>query len=171
MGMLKIFELAKAARLAGVEMPKAKNWTNGRVLLIRASIREAEKKGARNLFNEKDVLKLYLAQGMTLLGFTPKRAIEEVLRKFDELFEREGFEGIMSHPWLIIRNTKNSWKASLRKKREFSLTLPLENKGLILALDLSAISRKIQEVDKKASVKKEKSKPRVPKGKGTKKRS
>jgi DNA-binding transcriptional MerR regulator len=145
MGEFRVFELSHLAKLAGVSLSQVKNWTNGRILTIRPSIREADGKGARNLFSEKDVLKVHIANQMNLLGFTPMGAIERVLEKFDKMYEKEGFDRITENPWLMIQNSKGSWEAFLREGRNPKLTFPLEDKGLLLSLNLSTITKRIKE--------------------------
>jgi len=144
MNEIRVFELSHLAKLTGVELSAVKNWTNGRILNISPSIRQADQRGARNLFNEKDVLKVHIAHKMNLLGFSPKGAIEEVLERFDEEYEKEGFERISNAPWLLIRNS-GKWEVLFREGRNPKLTFPLEDGGLLLSLNLSQITKRIKE--------------------------
>jgi hypothetical protein len=150
---LRIYELSHIAMLTGVSIATIKNWTNGRILCITPSIRVADGKGARNLFNEKDVLKVHIANQMNLLGFTPKGAIEEVLNRFDEVYEKKGFDGIAKNLWLMIRNSGGQWEVFLRDGRNLKLTFALEDGGLTLSLNLSQLGKRIREgVPKKGEI-------------------
>ncbi len=114
----QVFELSQVAELAGVTPATAKNWVNGRILEITPSAREADGKGSRNLFTEKDVFKFYVANQMNRLGFSPKGAIRKVLERFDENYGDRSLEEIKATPWLILKNTKSSWEVSWRKVPE-----------------------------------------------------
>jgi DNA-binding transcriptional MerR regulator len=138
MDIFKIFELSQVAEIVGVPLATAKNWINGRILQIKPSLREADGKGSRNLFSEKDVYKFFFVNEATELGLK-NGIIKKLLPLVDAELEKSDF------PWLVIRHTKGEWKVSLRKPKTFLLTLPVEHKEFALVLDLNVTSRKIQE--------------------------
>ncbi len=123
---------------------RAKNWSIGKPLRIEPSVRTATGRGSRNLFGVKDVYKMYLANEMTEVGFL-KGPIENVLRLFDEEYDRRnGIEGIRAKPWLVIKHSGGEWTIALHEK-SLMLTVPMEDRGLILSIDLHRIARRVEE--------------------------
>jgi hypothetical protein len=64
----KVFELADLARVIGMDLWLAKNWTVGRPLKIEASIRSTTGTGSRNLYSLEDVYRIALAYELRKAG-------------------------------------------------------------------------------------------------------
>jgi DNA-binding transcriptional MerR regulator len=145
--LFKIFELSQVAEIVGVSTATAKNWVNDRIFQIKPSIREADGKGSRSLFSEKDIYKFFFVNEATKLGLRNK-IIKELLPLVDAELEKS------DNPWLIIRHTGGEWNVALREGRSPMFALPLEHTEFALVLDLSVISGKIDEKASKIQGKK-----------------
>ncbi|HEV2200228.1 MAG TPA: hypothetical protein VGR73_10435 [Bryobacteraceae bacterium] len=67
---MQVFELPEVASILGLDLTKAKNWTNGRTgLLIEPSVRKATGTGTRNLFSLSDLYLFGVAQAFSGAGF------------------------------------------------------------------------------------------------------
>src|SRR3989454_4731126 len=80
--LMEIFELAEMAKVLGMPLTKARNWTIGRPLSIPASIRTATGTGSRNLYSIEDVYLMGLANEFSKAGFAAK-AIGRLLEAVD----------------------------------------------------------------------------------------
>ena len=79
---MNIFDFSDLAKLAGVSLPQARNWTSGRPLRIRPSVQKSSGTGKRNLYSDSDVFKLAIANRLRdgSVGF---RAIRYVIEAVD----------------------------------------------------------------------------------------
>jgi DNA-binding transcriptional MerR regulator len=69
----QVFELPEMAKILGVDLAKAKNWTNERTgLVIQPSIRQATGTGSRNLYSTTDLYLMGIAREFSKAGFAPK---------------------------------------------------------------------------------------------------
>ena len=80
MAELTFFELSDVADLLQLSISTVKNWTIGRPLSIKPSIRASQGKGSRNLYSREDVYVLALAAQLSRDGFAIK-TVQEVLRR------------------------------------------------------------------------------------------
>jgi hypothetical protein len=80
MANLQIFELSEVADLLQLPISTVKNWTIGRPLSIKPSLRASQGKGSRNLYSREDLLVLALAAQLNRDGFTPS-TLQKVLRE------------------------------------------------------------------------------------------
>ena len=79
---MQIFELSEMAKVLGMPLTKARNWTIGRPLTIPASIRSSTGIGSRNLYSIEDVYLMGLANEFSKAGFAAK-AIGRLLEAID----------------------------------------------------------------------------------------
>jgi GNAT superfamily N-acetyltransferase len=94
-----ILDLSALAQVVGIPILQARNWTSGRPLRIKPSVRAAIGKGSRNLYDKTDVFKVAVAQRLRQHGLN-FRLIEYVL----DYVDLEGFaKG--SSDWLILKIT------------------------------------------------------------------
>jgi len=85
----RIFQLPEMADILGVEIAKAKNWTNGRTgLIIKPSIRESTGTGKSDLYSLEDLYLMALANEFSKAGLAAKaigKLIEAIKSKFDSI--------------------------------------------------------------------------------------
>ena len=74
------FEISEVALLLGMPQTRVKNWTIGRPLTIKPSVRRAKGKGTHNLYGPQEVFLMGLAQHLTSDGLGME-AVEEVIKK------------------------------------------------------------------------------------------
>src|SRR5438445_584082 len=82
------FELSEVADLLHRSNSTVKNWTIGRPLSIKPSIRASRGKGSRNLYSREDVYLLALAAQLSRDGFAPntvKQVFKELKGRSDLL--------------------------------------------------------------------------------------
>jgi DNA-binding transcriptional MerR regulator len=79
MAEIQIFELSEVADLLDLTASTVKNWTIGRPLSIKPSIRASRGKGSRNLYSREDVCALALAAQLSRDGFT-LQTVQRVLK-------------------------------------------------------------------------------------------
>ena len=77
---MEVFELSEVAKILSVPKSRVKNWTIGRPLQIKPTVRIARGKGSRNLYGTNDVYLIALANQLYLDGFDA-RAIRGILRE------------------------------------------------------------------------------------------
>src|SRR5437868_13693562 len=77
---LQIFELSEVAELLRLSRSTVKNWTIGRPLSIKPSIRASRGKGSRNLYSRDDACVLALAAQLSRNGFALK-TVQSVLKE------------------------------------------------------------------------------------------
>lgn len=65
---MEVFELGEIAKILGMSLTKAKNWTIGRPFTIEASIKTASGHGSRNLFSLDDLYLMGLANELSKTG-------------------------------------------------------------------------------------------------------
>src|SRR3989454_774268 len=99
--LMEIFELAEMAKVLGIPLTKARNWTIGRPLSIPASVRSATGTGSRNLYSIEDVYLMGLANEFSKAGFAAK-AIGRLLEAVDA-------ERLAEVEWLTV------WRAGSLK--------------------------------------------------------
>jgi len=87
MAELTFFELSDVADLLQLSISTVKNWTIGRPLSIKPSIRASQGKGSRNLYSREDVYVLALAAQLSRDGFAIK-TVQDILDKQIELKNR-----------------------------------------------------------------------------------
>jgi DNA-binding transcriptional MerR regulator len=80
MAEIQIFELSEVADLLDLTPSTVKNWTIGRPLTIKPSIRASRGKGSRNLYSRDDVRVLALAAQLSRDGFAPN-TVQKVLKE------------------------------------------------------------------------------------------
>lgn len=92
-----VLDLSGLAHVVGIPILQARNWTSGRPLRIKPSVRAAIGKGSRNLYDETDVFKVAVAQRMRQHGLS-FRLIQYVLDHvaLERFVER-------SSDWLILK--------------------------------------------------------------------
>jgi hypothetical protein len=95
--MNDVLDLSGLAQVVGIPILQARNWTSGRPLRIKPSVRAAIGKGSRNLYDEIDVFKIAVAHRLRRdgLGFN---LIEYVLEHVDLREFADGFS-----EWLILK--------------------------------------------------------------------
>jgi hypothetical protein len=84
---MEIFELGEIAKILGMSLTKAKNWTIGRPLKLEASIRTATGQGSRNLFSLEDVYLMGVANELSHSGMAAmaiKKLVEALQGKFPD---------------------------------------------------------------------------------------
>ena len=74
------FEISEVALMLGMPQTRVKNWTIGRPLAIKPSVRRAKGTGKRNLYGSAEVFLMALAQHLASDGFGME-AVEEVIKK------------------------------------------------------------------------------------------
>jgi len=108
-----IFELAEMAKVVGMPFTKAKNWTMGRPIRFRASLRSGMGTGSRNLYSLDDVYFMGIAYECSKTGMAAKaigRLIDEVRKRFPA-----GLHGIdMLYAW---RGPKLTYRIETRESR------------------------------------------------------
>jgi len=99
-----IFELAEMAKVIGMPFTKAKNWTMGRPIRFRASLRSGMGTGSRNLYSLDDVYLMGIAYECGKAGMAAKaigRLIDAVRGKFSA-----GLRGVgMLYAWRGLKLT------------------------------------------------------------------
>ena len=100
---MDVFELGDIAKILGMPIAKAKNWTIGRPMTIEASIRTATGQGSRNLFSLEDVWLMGVANELSHAGMAANaigKVVGAVRAKFpnglaavDALFISRGEKG------------------------------------------------------------------------------
>jgi DNA-binding transcriptional MerR regulator len=132
-GVVDVFEISDIAGILGMKPNTVKNWTIGRPIIVKPSIRTAMGHGKSNLYSVEDVYRFALANELHKVGMSPKR-IAEVLDKLPEDL------------------SKIQWIRIWRKKKELKLRMdrddPPEDVKVWQTIKLSAI---IQEVDQRIS--------------------
>ena len=101
MGEMTVLELSDVAYLLQLTNSTVKNWTIGRPLSIKPSIRASRGKGSRNLYSIEDVHLLALAVQLTRDGF----ALKTVQRVLKELKGRSDLLG-SDYSTLVISSPK-----------------------------------------------------------------
>lgn len=97
---LQIFELSEVAELLHLSASTVKNWTIGRPLSIKPSIRASRGKGSRNLYSRNDVCVLALAAQLSRNGF----ALNTVQKVLKELRDKSHLLGT-SYSSLVISSS------------------------------------------------------------------
>lgn len=83
----QVFEISEVATILGMPVSKVKNWTIGRPLKIKPSVRVAKGRGKRNLYGRKEVFLFGLARHLSEDGLDVG-VINEIIATFqrdDEL--------------------------------------------------------------------------------------
>jgi DNA-binding transcriptional MerR regulator len=83
---IDVFELSEVADLVGLPVTTVKNWTIGRPLEIKPSIKSKRGTGFRNLYSREDVYVMALADRLTKDGFaleTVKQVLKELKGRSD----------------------------------------------------------------------------------------
>jgi hypothetical protein len=85
---VNIFDLSGLAKLAGVPLLQARNWTSGRPLRIRPSVQIPKAKRTRSLYGETEVFKLAIANRLRHGGvvFRAIRAVLDRIRPEDFVY-------------------------------------------------------------------------------------
>ena len=86
-----ILQLPEMADILGIDLAKARNWTNGRTgLTLKPSIRESTGTGKSDLYSLEDLYLMALANEFSKAGFAAKaigKLVESIQAKFDSLTE------------------------------------------------------------------------------------
>jgi hypothetical protein len=101
---LQVFELAEVAAILGMPISKVKNWTSGRPLSIRPSIKVAKKKGSRNLYGVNEVFLLGFAKHLADDGISFE-AIDEIVGAL----ERDKRLPPTRYRYLILHRQPKGW--------------------------------------------------------------
>jgi hypothetical protein len=108
-----IFELAEMAKVVGMPFSKAKNWTMGRPIRFRASLRSGMGTGSRNLYSLDDVYLVAIAHECSKTGMAAKaigKLIDAVRMKLPA-----GLHGVgMLYAW---RGPKLTYRIEAREDR------------------------------------------------------
>lgn len=139
-----ILDLSGVARVVGIPMLQVRNWTAGRPLRIRPSVRAAIGKGSRNLYSEVDVFKMATAQRLREDGLN-FRLIQYVL---DNVGLEDFADGLFD--WLVIhaRGTDISCDAiSEQDEPLFLYNLNPEKSHMAIKLSpvLGEVAKRIEE--------------------------
>jgi hypothetical protein len=150
MQKLGFFELADVAKLVGVPQWRAKNWTVGRPLQIRPSLRGGKGRGYLNLYAAADVYLMALAKDLYEAGF----GTEAINALIEELGGRSIKEPEKPFMLFVISKTKakvdfvsSDWLLSHRNQ-------PTANKSVVFTLVwieelVRRIDRRIEELQRK----------------------
>jgi hypothetical protein len=110
---MDVFELGDIAKILGMPIAKAKNWTIGRPMTIEASIRTASGHGSRNLFSLEDVYVMGVANELSKAGMAANaigKLVGAVRAKFPQ--------GLASVDTLFIaRGEKLAYRIETRESR------------------------------------------------------
>jgi hypothetical protein len=101
------------ARVVGMPLTKAKNWTMGRPIRFQASLRAGRGTGSRNLYNVNDVYLMSVAYECSKAGMAAKaigKLIEAVREKFPN-----GLDGIDN--LYVSRGPKLAYRTETREDR------------------------------------------------------
>jgi hypothetical protein len=101
-----IFELAEMAKAVGMPFAKAKNWTMGRPIRLRASLRSGMGTGSRNLYSLHDVYLMGTAYKCSKAGMAAKaigKLVEAVRKKFPDGLRDIGMLYVCRGPKLAYR--------------------------------------------------------------------
>jgi hypothetical protein len=82
---MEVFELGEIAKILGMPLTKAKNWTVGRPFKLEPSIKTASGHGSRNLFSLEDVYLMGVANELSKAGMAANaigKLAEAVKAKF-----------------------------------------------------------------------------------------
>jgi DNA-binding transcriptional MerR regulator len=82
---MEVFELGEIAKILGMPLTKAKNWTIGRPFTIEPSIKTASGHGSRNLYSLDDLYLMGLANELSKAGMAANaigKLVEAVKAKF-----------------------------------------------------------------------------------------
>jgi hypothetical protein len=104
-----VLDLSGLARVVGIPILQARNWTSGRPLRIKPSVRAAIGKGSRNLYDTTDVFKIAVANRLRQYGQSFK-LIQYVLDHVDlRTFGEQG------NYWLILRISADGIEHEVRE--------------------------------------------------------
>jgi hypothetical protein len=110
---MDVFELGDIAKILGMPIAKAKNWTIGRPMTIEASIRTATGHGSRNLYSLEDVWLMGVANELSKAGMAAN-AIGKVVGAV----RAELPDGLGSVDTLFItRGEKGTYRIETRESR------------------------------------------------------
>jgi hypothetical protein len=130
-----VLDLSGLAHVVGIPILQARNWTSGRPIRIKPSVRAAIGKGSRNLYDETDVFKIAVANCLRQYGQSFK-LIQYVLDHVDlQKFVEQG------KFWLILRISADGIEHEVQEAdtEEAGLTTVVYAAGCAnLAIDLSS---------------------------------
>lgn len=132
---MQIFELGEVAKLLGMSLTKAKNWTIGRPLKLEASIRTASGQGSRNLFSLNDVYLMGVANELSHAGMAAA-AIGKFVAALQTKFP-QGLAGVETLH--VTRGEKLIYRIETRQDR-----IPV-NTAVRLVIDVAALRGRIDE--------------------------
>ena len=148
LGRWQVFELSDVARMVGLPISKAKNWSIGKPLSITPSVREAQGTGSRSLYSMDDVYRMAVANEMSKLGL-PTKAIEAVLQLLKMEFSKpEGSQVLRKADWLLIWRKTKEWAIEFRSGPKFQFTPTLENGLVLVVLDLKTMVQRLDDRSK-----------------------
>jgi DNA-binding transcriptional MerR regulator len=104
---IQVFELSEVADLLDLTASTVKNWTIGRPLSIKPSIRASRGKGSRNLYNRDDVCVLALAAQLSRDGFALK-TVQKVLK------ELKGRSHLLGSPYSSLVISSSGGKPEIK---------------------------------------------------------
>lgn len=130
---MEIFELGELAKLLGMSLTKAKNWTIGRPLTIEASIRTATGHGSRNLFSLGDVYLMGVANELSHAGLAAA-----AIDKFVAALQAKFPDGLADVETLhVTRGEKQTYRIETRQDQRPANTV------VSLVVDVAALREKI----------------------------
>jgi hypothetical protein len=132
---MEIFELGEIAKILGMSVTKAKNWTIGRPLKLEASIRTATGQGSRNLFSLEDVYLMGVANELSQAGMAAA-AIGKLVTALQAKFP----DGLVEVDTLYVsRAEKLTYRIETRQDRIPASTV------VRLVIDVAALRNKVVE--------------------------
>jgi len=81
---LRVFDRAEIAKIVGIPVTRVKDWSIGRPLDIKPSIRVSRRRGSPNFYSESDILRFALAKQLSTDGLTSimiQRALDKWPKK------------------------------------------------------------------------------------------
>jgi hypothetical protein len=132
---MEIFELGEIAKILGMSLTKAKNWTIGRPLKLEASIKTASGQGSRNLFSLEDVYLMGVANELSHSGLAAA-AIKKFVAALQTKFP-DGLSGVGT--LYITRAEKLTYRIETRQDRIPAKTV------VALVIDVAALRDRIDQ--------------------------
>jgi hypothetical protein len=132
---MEIFELGEIAKILGMSLTKAKNWTIGRPLKLEPSIRTATGQGSRNLFSLEDVYLMGVGNELSHTGMAAA-----AIKKFVEALQAKFPDGLSAVGTLYAtRGEKLTYRIETRPDRVPANTV------VRLVIDVAALRERIGE--------------------------
>jgi hypothetical protein len=132
---MEIFELGEMAKVLGMSLTTAKNWTIGRPLELKASVRTATGQGSRNLYSLEDVYLMGVANELSHAGMAAA-----AIKKFVAALQAKFPTGLAGVDTLYtVRGEKLSYRIETRQDR-----IPA-NTVVRLVIDVAGLRERIEQ--------------------------